>query len=263
MMKKISVLLVFLFLGTCVYAQVGVRNTDPKAVLDIKASNQGIPLNTDGILVPRIATFPATDPGIDQTGMLIYLTTTNGTNTPGFYYWSNGWFKLNSGAPPVIFPTTPSIQCYNFNSSDSITGNNTNPVSIRWTGEDLTDPLYVHSTSSQIKFTLDSALYEISYTVNMDAPALNNMCVPVQSRLRKNGTTYLSRGSSYNTPFNRNFNGMETEVRYITLSPGTVLYRFVKDEFIEVMVNKVTATDGSVRTIQNESYISVKLIKEF
>jgi hypothetical protein len=78
-----------------------------------------------------------------------------------------------------------------------------------------------------------------------------------------NGATYLNRGMSYNTPFNRNFNGLETEVRYITLSPDPVLYRFAKDDFIEVIVNKEIATNGTVRTILNESYISVKLIKEF
>jgi hypothetical protein len=261
-MKKISVILAFVLLGACAYAQVGVRNTDPKAVLDIKASNQGTPLYTDGILVPRIAAFPATNPGVDQTGMLIYLTTTNGPDTPGFYYWDNGWYKLNSGAPPVIFPTTPAIQCFNLNTSDSLTGPNTNPVVIRWTGEDVTDPVFDHSSSTQIKFTLDDAIYEISYTLNMEAPWLNNACIPVQSRVRMNGATYLSRGKSYNTPFNRNFNGLETEVRYVTLSPSSFLYRFVKDDYLEVIVNKETATDGTVRTILNESYISVKLIKE-
>jgi len=261
-LKKISVILAFVFLGASSYAQVGVRNTDPKAVLDIKASNQGIPLFTDGILIPRIATFPSENPGSDQLGMLIYLTTTNGPDTPGFYYWDNGWIKLNSGAPPVIFPTIPSIQCFNNNSSDALTGSNTNPVSINWTGEDVTDPVFDHSTPSQIKFTLDSAIYEISYTLNMEAPSLNNSCIPVRSRVMVNGSTYLNRGTSYNTPFNRNFNGLETEVRYVTLSPAPFLYRFVKDEFLEVMVNKETATDGTVRTILNESYISVKLIKE-
>jgi hypothetical protein len=195
--------------------------------------------------------------------MLIYLTTTNGPDTPGFYYWDNAWIKLNSGAPPVIYPTIPSIQCFNLNTSDSLTGTNTNPVSIRWTGEDLTDPVYDHSAPSRITFTLDDAIYEISYTVNMEAPSLTNAYIPVRSRIRMNGATYLNRGMSYNTPFNRNFNGLETEVRYITLSPDPVLYRFVKNDFIEVMVNKEIATDGTVRTIQNESYISVKLIKEF
>lgn len=261
-MKKISAILSFVFLCTWAYAQVGVRNTDPKAVLDIKASNQGTPLYTDGILVPRIATFPATNPGADQTGMLVYLTTTNGPDTPGFYYWDGAWIKLNSGAPPVIFPTIPSIQCFNSNTSDSLTGSNTNPVAIRWTGEDLTDPVFDHSSPSRITFVLDDGIYEVSYTLNMEAPSLNNSCIPVRSRVRMNGSTYLNRGTSYNTPFNRNFNGLETEVRYITLAPASFLYRFTGGDFIEVMVNKEDATAGTVRTILNESYISVKLIKE-
>jgi hypothetical protein len=260
-LKKIFAILAFVLLSAFAFAQVGVRNTDPKAVLDIKASNQGTPLYTDGILVPRIAAFPAVNPGADQTGMLVYLTTTNGPNTPGFYYWDNGWYKLNSGAPPVIYPTTPSIQCYNLNSSDSLTGSNTNPLAIRWTGEDLTDPVFDHSNPSEIKFNLDG-IYEISYTVNMEAPSLNNACIPVRSRIRLNNSTYLARGTSYNTPFNRNFNGSETEVRYVTLSPSSFLYSFAKDDIIEVLVNKEIATNGTVKTILNESYISIKLIKE-
>ena len=72
---------------------------DPKGTLDITASNQATPSNTDGIIIPRIDAFPATDPGADQNSMLVYLTTTSGTNTPGFYYWDNtttSWLPISS-----------------------------------------------------------------------------------------------------------------------------------------------------------------------
>ncbi len=71
------------------YAQVGISTTDPKATLDIKASNVATPANTDGILIPRVYALPATNPTIDQDRMLLYLTTTSGTYAPGFYYWDN------------------------------------------------------------------------------------------------------------------------------------------------------------------------------
>lgn len=61
----------------------------PDALLDIKSSNQATPANTDGILIPKIDAFPTTNPTASQNSMLVYLTTTSGTNQPGFYYWDN------------------------------------------------------------------------------------------------------------------------------------------------------------------------------
>ena len=80
-------------------AQVGIGNTNPKSTLDISASNQSAPTAQDGILIPRIDAFPATDPIVDQDSMLVYLTTTDGTNVPGFYYWNNAstsWLPFGS-----------------------------------------------------------------------------------------------------------------------------------------------------------------------
>lgn len=61
----------------------------PDALLDIKSSNQATPANTDGILIPKIDAFPTTNPTAAQNSMMVYLTTTSGTNQPGFYYWDN------------------------------------------------------------------------------------------------------------------------------------------------------------------------------
>jgi Chaperone of endosialidase len=83
-------LLGLLFLAPIyVSAQVGVNTTNPQAQLDITASNTSTPSNKDGLLIPRIDTFPATNPTATQQSMLVYLTTTTGSNSPGFYYWDN------------------------------------------------------------------------------------------------------------------------------------------------------------------------------
>ncbi|RXR20202.1 tail fiber domain-containing protein [Flavobacterium stagni] len=87
-MKRIYVL-VFFFVLQIVPAQVGVNTTDPKAQLDIVPSNATTPANTDGILIPRITTFPAVNPTAAQNGMLVYLSTASGSFSPGFYYWDN------------------------------------------------------------------------------------------------------------------------------------------------------------------------------
>lgn len=95
-MKNLTIVIAFFLVGTSLFAQVGINNTDPKASLDITASNVATPANTDGILIPRIDEFPVTDPGADQDGMLVYLTG-NGTPPQGFYFWDNGgsiWSNL-------------------------------------------------------------------------------------------------------------------------------------------------------------------------
>ena len=75
--------------GVLSFAQVGINTTTPNALLDIRATSATTPTNTDGLLIPKVDVFPATNPTADQQGMLVYLTTTVGTNTPGFYYWDN------------------------------------------------------------------------------------------------------------------------------------------------------------------------------
>ncbi|WP_405575945.1 hypothetical protein [Winogradskyella sp. Asnod2-B02-A] len=90
---------VLLLMASFSYAQVGVGNTNPQATLDITASNQAAPSNVDGILIPRIDTFPATNPTAAQDAMLVYLTTTVGLNSKGFYYWdqaTTSWIRFSS-----------------------------------------------------------------------------------------------------------------------------------------------------------------------
>ena len=111
-MKK-SYFILLLFLGIrSIFAQVGINTTTPNAQLEIKSSDQAAPSNTDGILIPKVDVFPATNPTAAQQGMLVYLTTTSGTNLPGFYFWDN------SGTPswkPITGSNIGSLdQAYDF-----------------------------------------------------------------------------------------------------------------------------------------------------
>jgi len=95
---KASYLTIILVL-TCFmgFSQVGINTTTPNAQLDIRSSSQATPLNTDGILIPKIDAFPTSNPGGDQNGMMVFLTTAVGTNAPGFYYWDapgNIWISV-------------------------------------------------------------------------------------------------------------------------------------------------------------------------
>jgi hypothetical protein len=92
------------------FSQVGINNTDPKASLDIEAINTSAPLATDGILIPRINTFPLVNPTGEQDGMLVFVTGAMATPR-GFYFWdqtnfswqpsdtdshNNDWYKANT-----------------------------------------------------------------------------------------------------------------------------------------------------------------------
>jgi len=90
-----------LFCITLCNAQVGIGTTSPNAVLDIRSSNQAAPANTDGVLIPKVDAFPATNPTALQQGMLVFLTTGSGSNQPGFYYWNNPtttWIPIGNTA---------------------------------------------------------------------------------------------------------------------------------------------------------------------
>ncbi len=95
---KFTLLFVF-SLHLQVYAQVGLGTANPQATLDVVSGNPANPLPTDGILVPRINGFSSVNPGTNQHGMLVFLTTASGSNAPGFYFWDNNaaaWKPLQS-----------------------------------------------------------------------------------------------------------------------------------------------------------------------
>jgi hypothetical protein len=101
---KLKISISLLFLSTLTIAQVGVGTTAPNAQLDIQSSNPITPTITDGILIPKVASFSSIDPGLNQQGMLVYLTTATvykTVNKPsGFYYWDNvtaNWIQIQTG----------------------------------------------------------------------------------------------------------------------------------------------------------------------
>lgn len=89
MKKKITKLVILVnLLSNYSFSQVGIGTTTPNASLDIVASNPAAPLNTDGVLIPKVDEYPMVNPGMAQDGMLVYLTGA-GSVEKGFYYWDN------------------------------------------------------------------------------------------------------------------------------------------------------------------------------
>lgn len=91
-MRKYYFIIISFFWISTNQAQIGINNPDPKASLDIVASDQVNPANNDGLLIPRLDQFPEINPTGAQNGMLIFLTTEN-----SFYFWnasSDSWIPL-------------------------------------------------------------------------------------------------------------------------------------------------------------------------
>lgn len=87
-------------------AQVGIGTSDPKAQLDIVATDKINPASIDGILIPRIEKFPAENPGNDQHGMFVFLNKNISGYTSGFYYWNateNKWKPMLADASSSNF----------------------------------------------------------------------------------------------------------------------------------------------------------------
>jgi hypothetical protein len=93
---KILYAFFLLFLSFSLSAQVGIGNSDPKAQLDISATNREDPAKFDGILIPRIDKFPAENPGADQNGMLVFLSKSVAGTSFGFYFWNSTEAKWKS-----------------------------------------------------------------------------------------------------------------------------------------------------------------------
>ncbi len=94
---KINITLLLVTLHFALSAQVGINTTNPRATLDIVSKDPAIPSSTEGLLIPRIDEFPATDPGIDQKSMMVYVTG-DGTAPEGFHYWDGtAWQMLQYG----------------------------------------------------------------------------------------------------------------------------------------------------------------------
>ncbi len=105
-------LVLFIFLPVIGFSQVGIGTSSPHAQLDIVADFPDNPSVIDGILIPRISKFPTVNPGFEQNGLLIYLTSDIPGFNKGFYYWNNDnkkWENLGGSSIGGFHKTGTSV----------------------------------------------------------------------------------------------------------------------------------------------------------
>lgn len=95
---KLNLLRILFVVGTMSsFSQVGIGTTSPKASLDISVADPANPNSNDGLLIPRITSFPIVDPALAQQGMLVFMNNDAAYAGKGFYYWdmpSVKWLPL-------------------------------------------------------------------------------------------------------------------------------------------------------------------------
>jgi len=203
MKQKLLIYTLFLSVSSLV-AQVGIGTTSPKSQLDISATSISAPTNTDGLLIPRLSDFPATNPGADQNGMLVFLATASGSNPIGFYYWSNPqtkWIGLTTGQ-----------------TGWSLTGNTTTIDGTNFLGttDDVPLNFRIHNTKAG-RISKTQTFY--GYQAGNVNTSNNNVALGTQALL--NATNSNSTAVGYRALYTSVTGNQNTAVGYEALHNGT------------------------------------------
>ncbi|MDX1461672.1 MAG: hypothetical protein R3359_01345, partial [Marinirhabdus sp.] len=197
-MNAILRIVTFLLFPIVTLAQVGIGNTNPQAALDISATNAATPSNTDGILIPRIDDFPASNPTAAQDGMLVFATG-NGTPSKGFYFWNNATTSWDSfsGASDADWFVNPGTSTPT-NIADNIYTQGNVEIDQGQLTIDAVDDLgggfnFYKTISTSTAFTLRN--FDVNTTINGSTSSWNFE------------TTYLGTGSGSRTAFVNIFGG--------------------------------------------------------
>ena len=149
----------------------------------------------------------------------------------------------------VSVGVTSTAQCY---STITTNLNSSTPVSVSWNNQDLVDSaVFSHSTSTNSSriYVTESAWYEVSYNVYYSGASTRSN---VRGRIRKNGTTYLGRGTS--TGYTRN-----SENESASINAGPFLVQLMVGDYIELMCDQ----QGDSTTCSLVAYDNYIRITEF
>lgn len=264
-MKKNFIIVFFHLCFFTAFSQIGINTTSPQAQLDIRSSNQTTPANTDGLLVPRIDTFPLTNPTASQQGILVYLTTTSGGNQPGFYYWDN------STTSWISFKGNPDNDWYEVggtSSPDNINDNMYHLGNVAIGKNTANYPLEVDSNDSEIginhSMTATSLLTTRKGIQNVVSGASDDLIYGFFNQVRNSGNgihygnyslmSSIGSGDKYGT-HNRVINGSGNKYgsyNYVSGAGNNVYgnYNFIENGlgfFQFATFNRVSSTNNSYK----------------
>ncbi len=106
--KVLSYSVLFLFLNTYLFAQVGIGNTNPSSDALLEIGNATT--TTKGLILPRVdltGTANTNPLSAHIEGMVVFNKATAGDVTPGFYYNDgSAWIRISSGTQSNDWTTT-------------------------------------------------------------------------------------------------------------------------------------------------------------
>jgi len=130
------------------------------------------------------------------------------------------------------------------------------PVVIPWDVEDFKDnTAFSHSTTvnpSRVT-VLHDGIYEINYMFSVDN--VDNQRKTLRSRLRKNGTTYISGTECYSFTYSK-FDDNSTHVS------SSFLIELNTNDYLEILVNGQT-NSGPVNMLTEENLIFVRIMRSW
>ena len=216
-------------------AGVSITFTDPSgaSLINLKliqdAAGNQIP-NWPGTVQPPVKTLDVSPNAVDN--IRFYF---DGTN-----YWDDTTDAIED-----------KIQVFQSRSSLTTSLNSATPITIGFDNDEFKDDIYGHSTSvnnSVVQFK-KSGLYRVTYNISTVS---GNGFRDTRVRIRKNGITYLTQGTSYG--FSRNNTDAEAN------NHVSVLLSLSAFDYIELMGDAV-GTGTAVTMIANESTITIELIR--
>lgn len=165
------------------------------------------------------------------------------------WYRDDNNFKAETNSLTHEIQLVQIIQCYSTVVQDL---NQATPQAVQWNNEDFKDSFFIHSNvTNNSRITVNSdCLCEVSYNISLDNASISRNTVRV--RIRVNGATYISRGTT--TSYSRNTTD-DKQSNQVNL-----FWSFNSGDYFEILGDQ-QGTAGVGNTIANESHVYVKLLR--
>jgi hypothetical protein len=237
-------------------AQVGINTDTPLATMHIESSDEENPMNTDGILIPRVTALNMTD--TKEKGLLVFLDYENPA-TPevekGFYWWDGTtwrpFFSMNKMTKNLTVSYAACTSAF-FEGTNLTTGS-THVRKMRF------DPLTLlandvgsFSVNAQGEFVVQKAgTYQLLAVVSLRSESTDAARDSFEAKILVNGTepTNVLR-TAYGFPSgNTIYDSNSTISGAVKLNPGDRIAIEINRYYRDTGTNVIISPNGSLSSL--------------